>query len=104
MIYASIGSRSFWPPHEISAEAREELEDHIKWYRSGRSWRGQGPRIEVPPEFHQMREAVAALANLVNGVGVDRVVSIFFAAELIDAPHLLPQGCSTLYTESAKQQ
>jgi hypothetical protein len=77
-------------PHEISAGARDEIEHHINWYRSGRSWRGQGPRIEMPPEFHQMREAVAALANLVNGVGVDRVVSIFFAAELFDAPHLLP--------------
>jgi hypothetical protein len=89
----------------FSDEAREEIGYHIDWYRSGRSWRGQGRRIEVPPEFEQMREAAVALANRLKHVDVDidlegqeicrryvldTVVSIFFKAALIDAPHDLP--------------
>jgi hypothetical protein len=35
----------------ISAGAREEISYHIDWYRSGDSWRGQGPRIAIPPEL-----------------------------------------------------
>jgi hypothetical protein len=76
--------------YEISAGAREELNEQIKWFRSGRTWRGQGARIVVPPNVHEMREAVAALVELLNGVGVDHVASIFFQAELISEPHLLP--------------
>jgi hypothetical protein len=72
-------------PHKISAGARDEIEHLIRWYRSGRSWHGQGARIEVPPEFPQMQKAVAALAELVNRVGVNRVVSIFIEAEMIEA-------------------
>jgi hypothetical protein len=94
--------------HEISAWARHEIEQHISWYCSGSSWRGQGPRIESPPEFEKMREAAVALASdlrrvsIVRAVpdhlkhahgdcdhfklvGIDCIVSIFFAAELIDA-------------------
>jgi hypothetical protein len=98
--------------HGISPGASDEIEQHINWYRTGDSWRGQGRRIEVPPEFEQMREAAVALAShlrdvsivqtvpdhfkdveRVSGgcdhfklVGIDCVASIFFAAELIDAP------------------
>jgi hypothetical protein len=93
---------------KISAEARHEIEQCINWYRSGDSWRGQGPRIEIPPEFEQMRKEAVALASRLRDVsivraipsrlkraddvrdhyklvGIDCVVSVFSDAELIDA-------------------
>jgi hypothetical protein len=93
---------------KISAEARHEIEQCINWYRSRDSWRGQGPRIEIPPEFEKMRKAAIALASRLKDVsivravpnhlkhahgdsdhfklvGIDCVVSIFSDAELIDA-------------------
>jgi hypothetical protein len=84
----------------LSAGAREEIERYIDWYRSEGSWRGHGPRIEIPPEFDQMSKAAVALADHLKHVDVDvdldgreicrryvldTVVSIFFKAELIDA-------------------
>jgi hypothetical protein len=46
--------------------------------------------MEIPPEIHQMQRAAAGLAELVNRIGVDRVVLMLFEAELIDAPDVLP--------------
>jgi hypothetical protein len=98
----------------LSAGARDEIEQHINWYRTGDGWRGHGPRIKnVPPEFDKMRKAAVALANRLRNVsiiraipsrlkraddvrdhyklvGIDCVVSIFSDAELIDAHGRLP--------------
>jgi hypothetical protein len=99
--------------HEISPGARYEIEQHIDWYLSERSWRGQGACIEIPPEFDKMRKAAVALASdlrrvsIVRAVpdhlkrahgdrdhfklvGIDCVASIFFEAKLIDAPAVFP--------------
>ena len=93
---------------KISAEARHEIEQCINWYRSGDSWRGQGPRIEIPPEFEKMRKVAVELASRLRHVsivravpnhlkrafgdrdhfklvGIDCVIPIFSDAELIDA-------------------
>jgi hypothetical protein len=95
--------------HGISAGARDEIEQHINWYRSGSSRRGQGPRIDIPPEFEQMRGAAVALANCIRRVevtaelpdhikqalgvdltdpikqvGVDGIVAVFLKTLLID--------------------
>jgi hypothetical protein len=74
----------------LSVGARDEITQYIDWYRSGRSWRGQGPRIETPPEFEKMREAAVHLADLIKRFGVENAVSIFFKAALIDKPYVLP--------------
>ena len=46
--------------------------------------------IDVPPAFDPMHKAAIALLDLVNSVGVDRVVSIFVAEERIYAPDVFP--------------
>jgi hypothetical protein len=74
----------------LSGGARDEIEYHIKWYRSGASWRGQGPRIKMPPELDQMRDSAEALAKLLDRRGVDQAVAIFFKADLIDTLNELP--------------
>jgi hypothetical protein len=44
----------------------------------------------VPPEFDQMHEAAVALADRLKSVGVNRVVSSFFRAQLIACGNILP--------------
>jgi hypothetical protein len=46
--------------------------------------------IDVPSAFDPMHKAAVALSDLVNRVGVDRVVSIFARAEHLDAPDAYP--------------
>ncbi len=102
--------------HEISAKARHEIKLCIDWYLGvlnlgpdtaaaygdatrlsaearfivAKAGKDVTAAIYAPPEFDPMHKAAVDLLDLVESVGVDRVVSIFVGVERIDAPDVFP--------------